>query len=274
MTMKPLNPVPSRSLEVTGLSVIREQAILREISWKVRSGEHWVILGANGSGKTTLLRTLLAYMAPTKGTICINGRVYGKSDWREIRKCLGLVSSHLIQRMDRAVSVPDVILSGSDALLNQFVKTTGNLKQKAMDILDRIGCAHLKNRNWLHCSQGEKQRLLIGRALMANLSFLILDEPCAGLDPPAREQFLAFIDRFGQTPDAPSLILVTHHVEEIMPVFTHVLLMKHGTVLNQGKKETMLNSGLLSEVYAAPIRLSRSRNRYRLRLTPDPEQIV
>jgi iron complex transport system ATP-binding protein len=133
-----------------------------------------------------------------------------------------------------------------------------------MRLLRQIECEYLADRPWLFLSQGERQRVLIGRALMASPRLLILDEPCAGLDPAAREHFLQFLQRLGRRQDAPTLVLVTHHVEEVMPVFSHVLILKSGRVLASGKKSATLDSRRLSAAFDAPMKLRKNSGRYTL----------
>jgi iron complex transport system ATP-binding protein len=135
-------------------------------------------------------------------------------------------------------------------------------------LLGEVECAHLATRPWCHLSQGERQRVLIGRALMAQPKVLILDEPCAGLDPAAREHFLQFLQRLGKQTRAPCLILVTHHVEEIMPVFTHVLVLRQGRLLALGPKREVLTSRILSRAFQARIRLFQRQGRFQLRVQP------
>jgi iron complex transport system ATP-binding protein len=138
---------------------------------------------------------------------------------------------------------------------------------RAKQILRQIECAHLAERPWRVLSQGERQRVLIGRALMARPRVLILDEPCAGLDPAAREHFLQFLQRLGGKKNSLALVLVTHHVEEIMPVFSHVLILKAGRVLAAGEKTAVLNSKNLSSAFGARMQLRRTGNRYGLVVT-------
>jgi iron complex transport system ATP-binding protein len=139
---------------------------------------------------------------------------------------------------------------------------------EARKVLRRIRCGHLADRPWAVLSQGERQRVLIGRALMAKPEVLLLDEPCAGLDPAARENFLKFIDELGQVKNAPTLILVTHHVEEITPVYSHALLLRDGRVLDSGPKQKMLTSRLMADTFRADVQLRKSAGRHRLELKP------
>ncbi|HEV2320329.1 MAG TPA: ATP-binding cassette domain-containing protein, partial [Verrucomicrobiae bacterium] len=200
-------------LEVSNLRVQRGAVtILNGVNWRVEPGQHWAILGANGSGKTSLLSALTGYLMPTAGEILLLGNSYGKSDWRELRKKIGLVSSSVRQMMADDEPALETVASGKFAMIDFRGKLSREEKNQAFRILRQIECAHLANRQWLVLSQGERQRVLIGRALMARPRLLILDEPCAGLDPAAREHFLQFLQRLGTKRNAPALVLVTHHV--------------------------------------------------------------
>lgn len=201
---------------------------------------------------------------PTAGEIEVLGNRYGRSDWRELRKKIGLVSSSIRQMMADAEPALETIVSGKYAMIDFWGRMTAADRRRGRQILEQIECGYLADRRWQFLSQGERQRVLIGRALMAKPELLILDEPCAGLDPAAREHFLQFVERLAREPRAPALILVTHHVEEIMPAFSHVLLLKAGQVLGAGTKEKLLNSELLSEAFAVRMRFSKRRERYEL----------
>ena len=243
-------------LNIRNLCVQRgKTAILNDVSWRVTRGEHWAILGANGSGKTSLLSALTAYLSPTSGTIEVLGQQYGESDWRELRKRVGLVSSSVQQRMADDEPALETVVSGKYAMIDYWGEPSTADHKHAAHILKRTECSHLAARPWRVLSQGERQRVLIGRALMANPPLLILDEPCAGLDPVARERFLQFLQELGRRKTAPTLVLVTHHVEEIMPVFSHVLLLKAGRILAQGSKAEVLTSELLSRAFGSRVRL-------------------
>jgi iron complex transport system ATP-binding protein len=252
-------------LAVSGLTVRRGAAvILDSISWRLFPGEHWVILGANGSGKTSLLSALTGYLTPTSGEVELFSQRYGRADWRELRKCVGVVSSAIRQRIPPEETALETIVSGKFAMIDFWGKMTLADRRRGLKILRQIECSALAGRPWLYLSQGERQRLLIGRALMASPPLLILDEPCAGLDPAARERFLQFLERLGRGSRPPALVLVTHHVEEIMPVFSHVLVLKKGQVLTFGPRESTLTAKTLSEAFAEPMRLRRQQGRYSL----------
>jgi iron complex transport system ATP-binding protein len=254
-------------LGVSGLTIRRgDVVILENICWQVLPGQHWVILGANGSGKTSLLCALTGYLTPTAGEVQVLGQRYGCSDWRDLRLRLGLVSSAIRQRIPPDEPALETVVSGRYAMIDFWGKMTAADRRRARSILGQTECLELADRPWLFLSQGERQRVLIGRALMGKPAVLILDEPCAGLDPAAREHFLQFLQRLGRRAHPPTLVLVTHHVEEIMPVFSHVLILKDGRVMKQGPKKSNLTSAALSEAFGEPARLHRRRGRYTLEL--------
>jgi iron complex transport system ATP-binding protein len=250
-------------LEISNLRIERGGVkILDGLSWRVARGQHWVILGANGSGKTSLLSALTGYLMPTGGEIFLLGKIYGQSDWRELRKKIGIVSSSVRQMMADDEPALETVASGKYAMIDFWGRVTRAEKSQALKLLRQVECEYLAERPWRVLSQGERQRVLIGRALMAKPRVLILDEPCAGLDPAAREHFLQFIQRLGARKNSPTLVLVTHHVEEIMPVFSHLLVLKSGKVLAAGEKSAVLNSKNLSQTFGAKVKLKLKSKRY------------
>jgi iron complex transport system ATP-binding protein len=252
--------------EVEKLRIEREAVIIRDISWQVHQGEHWVMLGANGSGKTSLLNALTGYLMPTHGEIRVGSDLYGSADWRDVRKSVGLVTASIGHQIEYDQIARDVILSGEDAQINFWRRPRPEEKRRVERMLLRVRALHLADRQWCYLSQGERQRVLIGRALMARLNILFLDEPCAGLDPVAREDFLEFLRTLAHTRHAPTLVLVTHHVEEITPLFTHALILNRGAVQSSGPREKVLNSANLSAAFHAPVTLRRVGSRYRLQV--------
>jgi iron complex transport system ATP-binding protein len=261
-------------IEVSDLVVERDVSILRGIDWRVERGQHWVIVGANGSGKTSLLRALTGYFPPTTGTIRVLGQTYGRSDWRELRKQVGLVSSSVHQLMPEGETALAAVVSGKLAMIGQWGEVADADRSTAVKILRRIEASSLAERPWLHLSQGERQRVLIGRALMADPRLLILDEPCAGLDPVAREHFLQFLDRLARSKSAPAMVLVTHHVEEITAAFSHLIVLKQGKVIAAGPRGDLLNSKTLSAAFDAEVRLTRRAGRYSLAVRPSSSLII
>jgi iron complex transport system ATP-binding protein len=181
-----------------------------------------------------------------------------------LRKKIGLVSSSIRQMMADVEPVLETVASGKYAMIDFWGRLTRTEKAGASRLLKQVECEYLAERPWGVLSQGERQRVLVARALMAKPRVLILDEPCAGLDPAAREHFLQFLQRLGAQKNSPTLVLVTHHVEEIMPVFSRVLVLKSGRVLASGEKADVLNSKNLSAAFGTRMHLRHSKNRYAL----------
>lgn len=254
-------------LNISGLRIQRDRTvILDDVSWRIERGEHWVILGANGSGKTSLLSALAGYLMPTAGEISVLGHRYGETDWRELRTRIGMVSSSVRQMMAEQEPALETVVSGKYAMIDFWGRPKKSDQLRARQILKQIECLHLAERPWRVLSQGERQRILIGRALMATPKLLILDEPCAGLDPAAREHFLGFVERLGRRRFAPAIVLVTHHVEEIMPVFSHVLVLKKGRVIKAGSKAESLKAPILSAAFNTRLKLKCEAGRYQLKV--------
>jgi iron complex transport system ATP-binding protein len=253
------NTSRSRILEVSELCLFRgETRILDGISWAVEAGQNWAIVGPNGCGKTSLLRTLTGYLSATSGGISLLGQTYGETDWRDLRTHIGLVTSALQPAIPPAEPALDTVVSGKFAQLDLWAKVSRRDREQALGWLAHAGIAHLARREWLYLSQGERQRVLIARALMAEPRLLILDEPCSGLDPVARQDFLDFLESLARSKASPALVLVTHHVDEIVPAFTHALLLRAGRVVASGPRQEALTSRNLSTAFGQPIRLRRN----------------
>jgi iron complex transport system ATP-binding protein len=264
----------STVIEVSALRVERDAVILESIDWRVQRGEHWAILGANGSGKTSMLRALTGYLPPTAGQISVLGQTYGRFDWRQLRTRIGLVSSSVHQMMEDSETALKAVVSGRYAQIGYWGELRPDDLRAADAIIRRIEAREFRDRPWRFLSQGERQRVLIGRALMASPRLMILDEPCAGLDPVAREHFLQFLGRITRRRGAPTMVLVTHHVEEIVPLFSHVLVLKSGRVLASGPRARVLTSATLSKAFAAPVRLTQARGRYSLAVRADRGLVI
>lgn len=241
--------------------------ILKGIDWSIRAGEHWAILGANGCGKTSLLAAITAYLSPNAGEIELLGERYGEADWQDLRTKVGMVTHSLARRVPDDEPAIETVLSGSDAQLGYWSRERNPPIAQALRCLGKLKVRSLANRPFGILSQGERQKVFIARALMSEPKLLILDEPCAGLDPVAREQFLTQVDKFAQAKRGPSLILVTHHIEEILPAMTHALILKKGKVLAAGPKAEVLNSSNLSQAFNAKLSVRKNSRTQRYSLT-------
>lgn len=251
-------------IEITGLRVEREHCLLEDLDWTVRSGEHWAILGPNGSGKSSILSVLTGYLVRTRGQISLFGQRHGHTDWRVLRRRLGFVSGAIGRRVEPQETALDMVLSGLDASLNYWGHASLEELEKAEARLVQMGLQGRQTRAWCHLSEGERQRAQIARALMAEPRLLILDEPCAGLDPVARARLLVQLETLARASDGPSLILVTHHVEELIPAISHVLLLSAGRVVADGPIVDTLTNENLQTAFGAPVSLEGEPGRYRL----------
>lgn len=248
-------------LSVRDLRIERgDTHILSGVTWHVRRGEHWAILGANGSGKTSLLAAIMAYLTPSHGDISVLGKSYGSDDWQELRKSVGMVSNALTRHIPPHETALDTVLSGEGAQLGYWSRRRSTHEAKARRCLSRMNAARLADRTWGVISQGERQKVFIARALMADPRILILDEPCAGLDPVARGRFLQTLRRLAAEKRGPSLVLVTHHVEEILPEISHALVLRRGRTLASGPVAEVLTSRILSSAFGAPVRITGGRS--------------
>ncbi|MGO4544365.1 ABC transporter ATP-binding protein [Paenibacillus sp. 2TAB23] len=237
------------------------ERILKDIHWQVKSGEHWCLLGLNGSGKTTLLNMINGYIWPTEGRMSILGKTFGEFDLRELRKSIGWVSTSLQQKLYGSETAIKIVLSGKFATIGLYDQTDARDQKKAEELMESLGCTALMNRTYDTLSQGERQRVLIARALMASPKLLILDEPCTGLDVFAREQLLHMVASVAKEDESPTIIYVTHHVEEILPCFTKTLLIKEGQVFAANDTSEVLTSGLMSEFFSVPVEIERREGR-------------
>ncbi|MGY0694367.1 ABC transporter ATP-binding protein [Virgibacillus sp. FSP13] len=237
------------------------EEILSDIDWEVVNGEHWAILGLNGSGKTTLLNMINGYIWPTKGRVSILEKSFGQTDIRELRKSIGWVSSSLQERMKETERVENIVVSGKFASIGLYENPTEDDFEKSYQIMEQLHFGHLRGRTYQTCSQGEKQKILIARGLMGSPNLLILDEPTNGLDFISREELMNTINQIAIQKNAPTILFVTHHIEEIMPIFTHTLLLKQGTIYGRGKREEMLTKEHLSRLFDLPVQIDWSNDR-------------
>lgn len=258
--------MPTPALELRQVSyALNGQKILDNISWQVASREHWVILGPNGAGKTTLLKIICGYLWPNAGGSI---KRLGQSllDLRELRCSIGWVNVQLLANIPVSEKVLETVLSGKYAQVG-FFKFWGDLPSKldyemAEDYLEDLGCSHLRDKNFGNLSQGEQQKVLIARACMAKPYLIILDEPCVGLDPGARENFLHALQILGTQENTPNLVYVTHHIEEIMPIFKKTLVLKDGKIMAWGKTEEIIKPDILEDLYGISFKIIKKKGRF------------
>jgi iron complex transport system ATP-binding protein len=248
-------------IKLSKVTLVREgETLLNDVSWEVTSGQHWALIGKNGSGKTLTLRVVCGYLWPSTGSVEILDQRFGQCDIRELRKKIGWVTPALqFQLLQRNFIVKDIVLSGCYASIGLFERPNDEFLARAQDKMKFMGCDHLADREFSTLSTGEQKRVVLARALAAEPELLILDEPCTGLDLVSREDFLTSIEKLGTAAEkssiAPTVIYVTHHVEEIMPFISHCMLMKDRGVYSAGEKGEVLSSSHLSNVLGASIKV-------------------
>ncbi|KKF01399.1 ABC transporter ATP-binding protein [Mycolicibacterium obuense] len=233
------------------------------ITWSVELDERWVIVGPNGAGKTSLLRIAAAMEHPSSGTAFILGERLGRVDMSELRARIGLSSASLAQRVPDDEIVRDLVVSAGYAVLGRWRERYDDVDYaQALDMLESVGGEHLADRTYGTLSEGERKRVLIARALMTDPELLLLDEPAAGLDLGGREELVARLSDLALDPDAPAMVLVTHHVEEIPPGFSHCLILSEGSVVAAGLLSDVLTADNLSAAFGQSIALDLIDGRY------------
>ena len=254
-------------LAFAGVGVVRGQSILLDdINWDVEEGQRWVVLGPNGAGKTTLLQLASGRMHPSRGVVGILDEVLGAVDVFELRPRIGLASASLAERIPPRERVGDVVVTASYGVVGRWRESYDSLDHgRALQLLDALGAAHLVDRTYGTLSEGERKRVQIARSLMTDPELMLLDEPAAGLDLGGREDLVRRLGDIAGDLAAPALVLVTHHVEEIPPNFTDVLLLREGRVVAQGPIEITLTEGNLSATFGLPLVLERHGMRYSAR---------
>ena len=242
-------------LELADVTLVRSgNRLLDDVTWSVREGERWVILGPNGAGKTTLLQIASAQMHPTSGYAAVLGDLMGAVDVFELRPRIGITSASLAERLPRHESVLDVVRTAAYAVVGRWRESYDELDdERALRLLGRLGIAELASRTFGTLSEGERKRTQIARALMSDPELLLLDEPTAGLDLGGRETLVSTLGEIVADPSSPATILVTHHVEEIPPGFTHALLLRQGRVVAAGPIRDTLTEQNLSACFGLPL---------------------
>jgi iron complex transport system ATP-binding protein len=254
-------------LEFADVTVKRGQATLLEgIDWTVEEDERWVILGPNGAGKTTLLQVAAAQLHPTSGVAGILGEVLGTVDVFELRPRVGITSAALAERIPRHELVEDVVVSASYGVVGRWREKYDELDhERADDLLTEVGVAHLRGRTFGTLSEGERKRVQIARALMTDPELLLLDEPAAGLDLGGREDLVSTLSVLAMDELSPATVLVSHHVEEIPPGFTHALLLRKGRAVAAGPLEHVLTEEIVSATFGMPLQLQHEDGRWAAR---------
>jgi iron complex transport system ATP-binding protein len=251
-------------LQLTGVHrTIDEVDILHGIDWRVDAGQHWVVLGPNGCGKTTLVRIASMWLHPSAGEVEVLGERLGRTDVRRLRERVGFASASMADQLRPDLLVRDVVMTAANGALEPWWHEYDDAdRANALAALERVGVGYLSARRFGTCSSGERQRVLVARALSTEPGLVLLDEPTAALDLAGREQFVRMLTTLATDPTTPPMVLVTHHVEEIPDGFTHALLIRDGTTLAQGPLADVLTSELLSSCFGLELTLERQRGRF------------
>jgi iron complex transport system ATP-binding protein len=240
--------------------------LVHDVSWRVELDERWVVLGPNGAGKTTLLNLASGRLHPTRGTVDVLGERLGRVDVSELRMRVGLSTVALHDRIPPDETVHDVVVTASWGVVGRFREAYEELDLgRAAGLLDQLGVATLAQRRYGTLSEGERKRVQIARALMTDPELLLLDEPAAGLDLGGREDLVRRLAELAVDPDAPTLVLVTHHVEEIPPGFSHALLLREGGVVAQGLVGETITAENLTKTFGVPLRVDHADGRFTAR---------
>jgi iron complex transport system ATP-binding protein len=246
-------------VRMEGVGVRRgASTLLDRVDWRVELDEKWVVLGPNGAGKTTLLRLAASELHPTRGTVHLLGERLGRTDVFELRPRIGFSSAALASRIPGDEVVSDLVVSAGYAVLGRWRERYEDVDSaRAAALLAAFGVGEMAGRRFGTLSEGERKRVLIARALMTDPELLLLDEPAAGLDLGGRENLLTRLATLALDPEAPATVLVTHHVEEIPPGFTHAMLMRDGLVVAQGLLEAVVTEDNLSRTFDVDLVLQR-----------------
>jgi len=246
--------------------------LVRDVDWTVRDDESWVIVGPNGAGKTTLLQIAAGLIPPTEGVAVVLGEAVDDADLQDLRSRVGIASAAVAEQVPRGEKVIDLVMTAGYGVLGRAGEEYDSFDvARAVELLDAVGCAHLIRRRFGTLSEGERKRVQIARSLMADPELLLLDEPAAGLDLGGREDVLRRIAALVAMPGSPVTVLVTHHVEEVPPGFTHAMLMRRGTVLAAGPVEQVFTARNLSRCFGVPLIVERRGARWTAHAKPPAE---
>lgn len=251
-------------LELAGVSLVRGgKTLLDDIDWQVGEGERWVVMGPNGAGKTTLLQLAGARLHPTRGAVGILDEVMGAVDVFELRPRIGLASAALAAQVPEHETVLNVVVTASYGVTGRWREQYERLdERRAFRLLDTWGMSRFMNRPFGSLSEGERKRVQIARALMADPELLLLDEPAAGLDLAGREDLVQRLTELARDDEAPAMVLVTHHLEEVPPGFTHALLLRDGSIVAAGPLAGVLTEENLSRAFDVALKVTEEDGRY------------
>lgn len=254
-------------LKFTDVSVVRDgNSILRSVDWTVDASERWVILGPNGAGKTTLLQLAAAQIHPSAGSVQILDDALGKVDVFELRPRIGFASTALARRVPRDERVLDVVLTAAYSVTGRWNEDYQDVDvRRAQRVLGEWKLGHLHERRFGDLSDGEQKRVQIARSVMTDPELLLLDEPAASLDLGSREELVVLLGGYASSNESPAIVMVTHHVEEIPPGFTHALLLADGAVEAAGVLEEVITSENLSSAFGLPLAVTREAGRFAAR---------
>jgi iron complex transport system ATP-binding protein len=236
-------------LELKNIDLIRDgNTILNNITWSVHENHHWAIIGRNGSGKTMMTNVIAGYEWPTSGSVQLLGKKLGKTDIRELRKHIGWVSNDLQKQVKRQDTVLNVVLSGLFSSVGLYEETTKQQQNKAHEILTQLDMGKDANKQFGILSYGQQRRVLIARSLINEPALLLLDEPCNGLDMRAKQDYLEWLNNLMKQKNGPSIVMITHHIDEIIENIGNVLYLKDGKIFDNGKKQEMLTKEKIEHV--------------------------
>lgn len=239
-----------------------KNTILHDISLYITRGQNWAIIGPNGSGKTSLVSIINGYHWPSDGHAEVLGSKFGSVDLRDIRRHVGECSSEIRNMIHGWESTRKIVLSGKFGSIGLYEMPDREDYERADHLLDFFGLSNLKDHTFESLSSGEQQKNILARALMPEPRLLVLDEPCAGLDIKSREELLDYVQKMSESPDGPTLIFITHHIEEIMPGITHALALRQGRVVACGYKDDVLTDDILSKTFGLHIEVNKRSNRF------------
>jgi iron complex transport system ATP-binding protein len=251
-------------LSMTGVGVRRgPSSLLTNIDWRVDDGERWVVIGPNGAGKTTALTIAATRMFPTTGSVEVLGETMGAVDLSDLRPRIGFASSSLLRDIPMHETAVDLVVTAAYAITGRWNEEyLLEDEDRARALLADWGASAYADRPFASLSEGERKRVLIARALMSDPELLLLDEPGAGLDLAGREELVSLLGRFASDPFSPTLILVTHHLEEIPPGITHALLLADGKIAAAGPIAEVLTDANMTRCYGIPLAITSSHQRW------------